>query len=230
VNTDHWTNRWVHGRTSPASRRFPARPAFTLVELLIVVAVLAMVLTLSLPSLRKLSVKSELRNAARQVRVAVLQARLAAIESGELTFFHYQPGGGCFESGRGAKLAALPSQADGPLDAAELDSPDSAATATDEVIEPQTLPLGVRFADPAAEGSPQLPATDGELPDAGSWSTPMVFYPNGRTRNARIVLMTEDYRIELAVRGLTGTVQISQVERLVPAEDETSAAGEEGLP
>jgi hypothetical protein len=57
-----------------------------------------------------------------------------------------------------------------------------------------------------------------------------VFYPNGRTRNARIVLLTEAYRIELAVRGLTGTVQISQIERLVPAEDETSEASEEALP
>jgi len=230
VNTDNWTNRWVHGRTSPVPRRFPARPAFTLVELLIVVAVLAMVLTLSLPSLRKLSVKSELRNAARQLRVAVLQARLAAIESGDLTYFHYQLGGGRFESGRGAKLTTLPSQADGPLDAAELAPPDSDATATDEVTEPQTLPLGVRFADPAAEGSPQPPVADGELPDDGSWSTPIVFYPNGRTRNARIVLITEAYRIELAVRGLTGTVQISQIERLVPAEDEMSAASDEALP
>ena len=217
------------GRNSPAPRRFRVRPAFTLVELLIVVAVLAMVLTLSLPSLRKLSVKSELRNAARQLRVAVLQARLAAIESGDLTYFHYQPGGGRFESGRGVQLATLPSSADQPLDATELAPPDADATATDEVTEPQTLPLGVRFADPAVEGSPQLPATDGELPDDGSWSTPMVFYPNGRTRNARIVLITEAYRIELAVRGLTGTVQISQIERLVP-EDETSEAGEEALP
>ena len=60
------------------------------------------------------------------------------------------------------------------------------------------------------------------MPDDDSWSTPIVFYANGRTRNARIVLINEGYRIELDVRGLTGTVQISQIERLVPAEDETS--------
>ena len=66
-------------------------------ELLIVVALLAMVLTLSLPSLRKLSAKSELRNAARQLRVTLLEARLAAIDSGDLTYFRYQPGGGRFE-------------------------------------------------------------------------------------------------------------------------------------
>lgn len=222
--------RTISDRTSPAQRRLPAKPAFTLVELLIVVAVLAMVVTLSLPSLRKLSAKSELRNAARQLRVTLLETRLAAIETGGLTCFRYQPEGGRFEAGRGSRFTTLPTQADPPLAATGPDQPNSDATAMGEMTEPRTLPHGVRFADPSAVGQSPPPAAVNEVPDDGSWSPPILFYPNGRTRNARIVLVTEAYRIEVAMRGLTGTVRISQIERLPPAEPGPSAAAAEATP
>jgi type II secretory pathway pseudopilin PulG len=199
------------------------------VELLIVVALLAMILTLSLPSLRKLASKSELRNAARQLRVTLLESRLAAIESGGLTYFRYQPGGGGFEAGRGSKRSAFSTEAKQPVFAAEPNQPDSGAAAPDEASQPQMLPRGVRFADSLTERQLPTPAA-GELSDDGSWSTPILFYPNGRTRNARIELINEAYRIELNVRGLTGTVQISQVERLVPVEAGPSEATAEAAP
>ena len=68
---------------------------------------LALVLALSLPSLRRLSSKSELQNAARHLRAILLQSRLTAIESGSVTYFRYQPGAGSFEAGGGAKRQAL---------------------------------------------------------------------------------------------------------------------------
>jgi len=46
------------------------------------------------------------------------------------------------------------------------------------------------------------------------WSSPIVFYPNGRTSNAVIELVGErDYRIRLTVRGVTGAIFISKLER-----------------
>jgi type II secretory pathway pseudopilin PulG len=200
------------------------------VELLIVVALLALILTLSLPSLRKLSSKSELRNAARQLRVTLLESRLAAIESGGLTYVRYQPGGERFEAGRGSELSTLPARTKQPMFAAEPDQPGSAAAAPHEASQPQRLPRGVRFADSLTERQLPTPAAVGELPDADSWSTPILFYPNGRTRNARIELVNEAYRIELNVRGLTGTVQISQVERLPSPEAGTLPTTSEAAP
>ncbi len=217
------------GRTSPARRRLPAAPAFTLVELLIVVALLAMVLTLSLPSLRKLSAKSELRNAARQLRVTLLESRLAAIESGSLTYFRYQPGGGRFEAGRGIKRPArFRRSRAGRRSPQNLTSPTPCHGARTRRHSRSRCPSACGSPSHRQTGNSATPAAASELPDDASWSAPIVFYPNGRTRNARIALVNEAYRIELNVRGLTGTVQISQVERLVPVEAEPSESDRGG--
>jgi len=218
--------RRASGRNSPAPRRFPAAAAFTLMELLIVVALLAVVLTLSLPSLRKLSAKSELRTAARQLRVTLLEARLAAIDSGRPVVFRYQPEGGQYEVRRGQELSAPLHRASEELGVAEPDQFDAGSTAGDASTEPQSLPRGVRFVDPSTDRQAAPPAAAGEQPDRGTWTAPLVFYANGRTRNARIALINDTYRIELDVRGLTGTVQISQVESL-PAPE---AAAPQPLP
>ena len=169
-------------------------------ELLIVVALLAMVLTLSLPSLRKLSAKSELRTAARQLRVTLLETRLAAIDSGGLAYFRYQPGGGRFEVGRRTRVSSPPHQTRQEPDVTEPDQFDVGTTAGDEVTEPQSLPRGVRFADPSTDRQLAPPAAVSDVPDDDSWSAPIVFYANGRTRNARIALSNDLYRIELNVR------------------------------
>jgi hypothetical protein len=185
--------------------------------LLIVVALLALVLSLSLPSLRRLSSKSELQNAARHLRANLLQSRLTAIESGSVTYFRYQPGGDSFEAGDRARRPA-PSAAAERLSSAEAQPPDSEVAAADEAAPLQRLPLGVRFAERSTHQPLRPPADAGQVSGDAAWSAPILFYPNGRTRNARIALFNQFYRIELNVRGLTGTVQISQIERLVPLE------------
>jgi len=200
------------------------------VELLIVVALLAVILALSVPSLRKLSAKSELRNAARQLRVTLLEARLAAIDSGSLAYFRYQLGGGRFEVGRGSRVSSLSHQARQEQDGAEPNQLDVGTTTGDKATEPQSLPRGVRFAEPLTDRQPPPSAAVSEVPDEDSWSAPIVFYANGRTRNARIALVNESFRIELDVRGLTGTVQISQVERRPSLEAGTRPETSEGAP
>lgn len=214
--------RSAGGRASRCQRTRPAAFAFTLTELLIVVAVLALVLSLSLPSLRRLSSKSELQNAARQVRANLLQSRLTAIESGSVAYFRYQPGGGGFEAGCGGRRPARAAAGERPSFAEP--PPDSDAAAPDEAPPRQLLPLGVRFAEPSTDRQLRPPAAASQVSGDAAWSAPILFYPNGRTRNARIALVNDAYRIELSVRGLTGTVQISQVERLVSVEAGPSEA------
>lgn len=204
-------------------------PAFTLAELLIVVALLALVLSLSLPSLRRLSLKSELQNAARQLRATLLQSRLTAIESGSVTYFRYQPGGSSFEAGRGARRPALSTAAERPsFD--EPQPPETDVAAPDEAVPPQLLPLGVRFAEPSTPQPLHPPVAPDQVSGDAAWSAPILFHPNGRTRNARIALVNDAYRIELNVRGLTGTVQISPIERLVRVEAAPSGATAEAGP
>jgi len=74
--------------------------------------------------------------------------------------------------------------------------------------------------------SPERFSTDnGNRPSAGEgdWSPPIVFFPNGRTSNARIRLESKTrHFVELALRGVTGTVTVGEVRH--EAEDSTSAA------
>ena len=215
-STSSYLHRFVGGRASRSSRRRPAAPAFTLTELLIVVAVLALVLSLSLPSLRRLSSKSELQNAARQLRANLLQSRLTAIESGSVTYFRYQPGGGSFEAASGARRPARSDAAERPS-SAEPQPPDSDVAAPDEATPLQLLPLGVRFAEPSTHQPLRPPVAAAGFRAMQLGQRRSSFTPTAE-RETRIALVNEAYRIELNVRGLTGTVQISQVERLVSVE------------
>ena len=60
----------------PRGRR---HTGFTLFELLLVLAILAIILGMAIPALRRLARRSEVQDAARQLRATLLQTRLGAI-------------------------------------------------------------------------------------------------------------------------------------------------------
>jgi len=185
-------------------RSRPSRAAFTLLELLIVLAVLAGLAALSWPAVRGLLAKSELQSAAKQVRAALAKARLDAMESGTARQFRYQPGMGRFE------IAALAALAEERSDAGSLapDDRDSGAAVQN------WLPSGVRFEESAAAGEPASSAGLVGAPGEESWSTPILFFPNGRTSNAKIRLRgRRDYQIDLSLRGVTGSVVMGKPEQ-----------------
>ncbi|MBN2477373.1 MAG: prepilin-type N-terminal cleavage/methylation domain-containing protein [Pirellulales bacterium] len=191
--------------------RLPAR-GYTLLEMIIVVAIVALLVALTMPAMRGPLGKSELRGAAKQVRTALAGARLRAIESGVAQQFHFQPGGNRFEvvprptRDAGMGLPFSSGQATRRIAAAVPRSP--------EEPEPDQLPGGVRFvgqqtAEPSPEDSPQTVRLDAE-----SWSPPIVFYPNGRTTNARIRLNgSRGFYADVLVRGVTGAATVGELKR-----------------
>lgn len=194
--------------------RPPIRRAYTLLELLIVLAIVVAVAAVSLPALGRPLAKSRLRSAAKQLRVALIRARLEAIESGAAQQFRYQPGTGYFQVSAKSESAGaglrVPAGGEG-IDAGEAlgDDPASPQAAQYE------LPDDVLFFDPSAPD-----ALPGEPLAAASyhgmiWSAPIIFYPNGRTFNTRIRLRGEyDYYVDVMLRGLTGASRIGDVQRL----------------
>ena len=77
------------------------------------------------------------------------------------------------------------------------------------------LPDGVRFFDPLAPEAP--PDETDSIPSGsdGSWSAPIIFYPNGRTFNAIFRLHGEyNYYVDVTLRGLTGACRVGEVRRL----------------
>jgi prepilin-type N-terminal cleavage/methylation domain-containing protein len=81
----------ARSNTGPHS---PHRSGYTLLELMLVLAVLTVIVSLTWPSLRKPLHRSAVQEAASQLVKDLGQARLAAIESGQSIRFRYEPGGG----------------------------------------------------------------------------------------------------------------------------------------
>ncbi len=194
-----------------------ARRAFTLVELLLVLALLVAILALAWPALRGPMVNFRLRDAASRLRVELAKTRLRAMESGHAWQFRYVPGSGLFQVA--------------PVDAPQEVERQRASEkrSLDEVqaaLGPSTrdsLPEGVTFAPPddalrhniapppttsrSDVPSESLPADDmsPEPLDRHLWSSPVVFYPDGTATSTKLCLAgANGCEVLVTLRGLTG--------------------------
>jgi len=188
--------------TSTASQE---RRGHTLLEMLVVMAVITTVATLCWPAVRGPLQKSRLREAGKQLRSELAGARLKAIESGSSQWFQFRPGTGDY------RIAATPAASRGT---------GIPTSADDEELEELVLPEGIRFCDPEQFGAMSLEPESESSHDEAAWSKPIVFYPNGRTSDARIRLAGEpDLWIEVSLRGLTGIATVGTVEHLEEIEE-----------
>lgn len=204
---------------------------FTLIELVIVLAILAAVTSLAWPNLRRMSAKGQIQESGRQLRLALAQARLSAIEAGEMRLFQYQP-----ETGMYRVIAPPPPEEDDATATAAVPAEDAFAldAETDDESAPvEQLPPGIVFLPPDAGDEP--PTLDdgastvdsetlletGGADDAAAWAAPVVFFPNGRSTNVRFRLADgRRYYQDVYLRGLTGTVRLGAVERYaMPLDD-----------
>jgi prepilin-type N-terminal cleavage/methylation domain-containing protein len=184
---------------------------FTLLELLAVLTLLAIFATMSWPAVRGLLAKGQLQSAAKQLRVALIRARLDAMEDGTVRQFRYQPGTGSYEV---SSLASLDEETESdPFNPLEGVSSGSA------LIE-DTLPGDAWFQAPEAAdalfGLPEAnPVPDLEAGFADpEWSPAVLFFPNGRASNARFRLAgAQGYTIDVTLRGITGVTTIGPLER-----------------
>jgi prepilin-type N-terminal cleavage/methylation domain-containing protein len=193
----------------PLERR-PPRQGFTLLEMLIVVGIIAAMVALSWPALQRPLAKSRVRNAAKQLRVALARTRLEAIRSGTAQEFHYEPGTGRFE----VAPRSTPEGSGGFTPVAQEGFGEDALAAGDLGVEPsqaRELPDGVRFS--------------GDSTRAGL----ILFYPNGRAFNAHFRLHGQySYYVDVTLRGLTGASTIGRIGRLVEPGDELAEPAMEG--
>jgi prepilin-type N-terminal cleavage/methylation domain-containing protein len=198
-----------------------SRRGFTLIEMLVVLAVLAVLTSLGWPAVRNMLGRSEFRNAAKQVRVAMIQARLAAIESAAPRKLRYRPGTGKYE------VAPLQTALDSPRPTPGRTSRNPASH--DEPIQ-GALPAGVTFQEAAARTSgrstageansrdvgqtAEPPAVESERSDDAGWSPPILFFPDGKSSSARVRLAgPRGLWVEVTLRGLTGATRIGPIQR-----------------
>jgi len=202
--------------SQPAARR----GGYTLVEMIVVLGVLAAVAALSWPMLRGVLDKSRVQEAAKQVGAILGRARLAAIESGTVQQFRFQPGGQQFDISAYQGPQTDAATADQVNQAAISD--DSAASgpvaAMDDGVLPDDvtrfqLPDGITFFVPDVVATSPDDVNVQPQDDMG-WAPPILFFPSGRSSNARIRLLGQhDLYVDLTLRGLTGTVAVNGVQQ-----------------
>lgn len=218
----------------PIERR-PGRTGFTLTELLIVMAVLVLLVSVSLPAVRRPLRKSELREAARELSATLGRTRLEAIESGTILQFRYRPGTGQFVV---APASSAIDDQPAAIEQPELESEDSTTLVEQSVarddpaeskINRQELPEGIRFADPAeslepVDGDFGMPVGTASVPvlsEEPAWSSAVIFYPNGKATSATFRLRgQEDYYVDISLRGLTGAATIGEIQSLPKPDEE----------
>jgi len=201
-------------------------PGVTLVELLLVLAIVVATMALAWPMLQKFLAGRRLQTAADEVRTEWCSARVEAMRSGRTQAFRAEVGGARYRTepqdeseAAAARVGAAPAlAASGRLDALAPGSGGGApgASAPNE----KTLPGGIRFvavepgegAKAASISGPALAPPDDDASDV-FWSEPIFFYPDGTASDVLLVLACgENHAMIVKLRGVTGAVTISDAD------------------
>ncbi|MFO0903634.1 MAG: prepilin-type N-terminal cleavage/methylation domain-containing protein [Pirellulales bacterium] len=181
-----------------------ARRGFTLLELMLVLALMVVIAAIAWPSIKGTFASQRLRKAAEQLRAELGKTRVRAMRTGTIQTFRFQVGMGNFSSetwtasvedvnaSNATSFEAMPGSAASPT--SRQDSlPEGVIFHAAEVT------LDARAAKLQGGGGGAGGAADGE------WSDPIFCYPDGTTSNTHIVLSnSRGQAIVVTLRGLTG--------------------------
>ena len=164
------------------------RPAFTLLEILLVLAILIALAAVAFPTLTGMYADVRVKAAADEVQAAWTEARAHAIEDGRAYRFAVEPGTG--------KYKVAP-DADGFWDGSGGTSDESEARPFTQEGE---LPNGILF------------VVSNDLPSTAGWTTVVVFNPDGGCNaDVEVVLKEDDddaAPVVVKVRAMTGAVSV----------------------
>lgn len=217
--------------TSVAIERTSSSRGFTLLELLIALAILMAIVGLTWPAVGRYLGEQPIKNAAEMSRRQLGSVRHKSQMTGLIYQFRYEPGG--------QRFVVLPFELD-PQQVTPSENGSSATVTTGtttsaallEVVS-GTLDPTCRFASSTdasgmfAASNITTAATTERIPEAllallpngselasVSWSPPMLFYPDGTADDGALSILDEDQRtISLSLRGLTGTVTVGPMEK-----------------
>jgi type II secretory pathway pseudopilin PulG len=211
----------------PLPHRRLATSGITLVELLLVLALLVIIGSLAAPAVTNSFASVRLRRAGDKVVTTWAQARTKAIETGVPCQFRFMP-----ESGQARLEAWSPAQA---ADATPAQTP-----TTDALPKTTDAAAASTVADPTSADDADVPTVNLQLPEpvkfhngeslvddplshearvdqlatstGASWSTPILFFPDGTTSQAAVTLVNDRQQyLRVTLRGLTGTARASAV-------------------
>jgi type II secretion system protein H len=196
----------------------PRRPrrGYTLLEILLVLAIIVVAAAAVAPSFRRMARNTNLKAAAGEVRAELTRAHVLAMKSGRVQVFQYELGGRKFKiepwigddealEGTGAEASTTP-----------VTNPDGQPKGE------RNLPEGITFAlgDAAIESRGERIEQQLDTSGGTEWSRPILFYPDGSSADAFIVVANEvETAIRLDLRGMTGAVKVSDLATLQDLEN-----------
>ncbi len=186
----------------------------TLLELMLVLAILVVIATIAWPALDRPLSSQRLRKAADKIRTEWTRARVKAMTEGTTCIFRYTlyEDGYSIELDGGSDFVPQDGSASpyGGVAMAELDTTHQTSSFGEH-----KLPENVVFSsgETTYDSRSSMISSSGEpgsRVESGS-SDPILFFPDGTTSTARLSLRnTEiDSEIELTLRGLIGAVSVS---------------------
>ncbi len=201
------------GRTAKPQRlRGLVRVGFTLLELLLVLAVLVTVASLSWPRMMRYMTENALKQNVETVRRELAATRILAIKSGLTYQFRFEP------TAQGFVIL--------PFDRPDMVATDEKSTSpaqvksivghlsSDSQFEPATDKAGQSTGGQRLDEMWLALLKNGALYTETIWSQPILFRPNGEAQDARLVIRDKNGNtIELTVRGLTGGVRVERMRR-----------------
>jgi len=205
------------------SPRRTLRPAFTLLELLLTLSVLAAIAAVAIPQLGALLGDRRLVRAADQLRVEMTRLRVAAMRGGRVMMleckleeglFRVRPYYSLVDSSEAidqtGSQSALLSGAQQATMAMPMTEQDTEGTTTELPEDVTVRAVGVVSAARAMEIEQNIVSQQ-----SSGWSQPILFYTDGTTSTARITLThVTDGAITVKLRGITGDVTIGEVTAL----------------
>ena len=189
---------------------------FTLVEILLVLAILVILAAVATPMLRGTMQDAALRSAAEQIRVEFTRANVRAMKTGRIQVFRFEQGGTQWNvqpyAAADDEIESAPA-VQGFGNAEE----ESAGPKLDKTLS-VTLPEGVTFASGEALVEGRAMAIEQDIRDAnrfeGDWSQPILFYPDGSSSDAFVIVVHEEREagIRVDLRGMTGAATLGEIE------------------
>jgi prepilin-type N-terminal cleavage/methylation domain-containing protein len=168
--------------------RHTRRPGLTLLEVLLVMAILITLAAVAYPTLSAMYGDVRVKAAADQVRASWTEARAKAIEDGRAYRFAVETGTSKYRVAPDAP-EFWDGSGGGPTD----------ENAPPPLVDERQLPNGILFETPA------------DLPVEGNWSTVAVFHPDGSCEHDIEITLKEDddsTPIVVKVRAMTGAISV----------------------
>jgi prepilin-type N-terminal cleavage/methylation domain-containing protein len=189
------------------------RRGFTLLEMLLVLAILVVVAALAAPALRGAIQSARLRAAGDTIRTEWTRAHVKAMKTGRIQVFRYELGG--------MKYSIQPWIAGDDALEGSAQSASGFAVAdqtqdTANVGAGNELPEGTMFVGGDAVMESRSLAIEQTAMEAtqfeSEWSRPILFYPDGSTSDAFVVIANENkVGVKVMLRGMTGTSTVGEI-------------------